>query len=207
MQREHDVAVVGGGLVGSAIAFGLAREGQRVVVLDEGDIAKRASRGNFALVWVQGKGLGMPAYTGWTLRSSNGWAQLQDELREQSGLDVCFQRPGGLSLCLSEHEMETRAATIEQIHSQEGAAKYEVALLARGEIEKMLPEIGPAVAGGTYCPLDGHVNALRLFRAFYVANKQLAGSPWLVSLSGSSGRHSLSVGGRPKNLPVGAPRW
>ena len=33
----YDVAVVGGGLVGVATAWGLAREGCRVVVLDEGD--------------------------------------------------------------------------------------------------------------------------------------------------------------------------
>jgi len=36
-----------------------------VLVLDEGDVALRASRGNFGLVWVQGKGLGMPAYADW----------------------------------------------------------------------------------------------------------------------------------------------
>jgi len=70
----HDFAVVGGGLVGSAIAWGLARLGQRVIVLDQGDFAYRASRGNFALVWVQSKGLGMPEYAGWTKRSSDGWA-------------------------------------------------------------------------------------------------------------------------------------
>ena len=63
---EYDVAVVGGGLVGVATAWGLAREGQRVVVLDEGDRAVRASRGNFALVWVQSKGLGLAPYAGWT---------------------------------------------------------------------------------------------------------------------------------------------
>ena len=55
-----DVAVVGGGLVGSAVAWGLARQGARVAVFDEGDTALRASRGNFGLVWVQGKGDGMP---------------------------------------------------------------------------------------------------------------------------------------------------
>ena len=60
--REHSVAVVGGGLLGAAIAWGLARAGERVVVVDEGDIAVRASRGNFALVWVQGKGMGMPPH-------------------------------------------------------------------------------------------------------------------------------------------------
>jgi len=37
--RDFDTAVIGGGLVGSAIAYGLARLGQRVVLLDEGDIA------------------------------------------------------------------------------------------------------------------------------------------------------------------------
>ena len=58
---DYDVAVVGGGLVGVATAWGLAREGCRVVVLDEGDRAVRASRGNFALVWVQSKGLGLAA--------------------------------------------------------------------------------------------------------------------------------------------------
>ena len=88
MQRDYDVAVVGGGLVGAAVAWGLARGGQRVVVLDEGDIAKRASRANFALVWVQSKGLGMPEYMGWTVRSSEAWRQLAAELKAQTGLDV-----------------------------------------------------------------------------------------------------------------------
>ena len=61
-REEPDVAVVGGGVVGASIAWGLARKGTRVAVLDEGDTAFRASRGNFALVWVQSKGLGMAEY-------------------------------------------------------------------------------------------------------------------------------------------------
>src|ERR1700682_3856638 len=90
---EYDVAVVGGGLVGVANAWGLAREGVRVVVLDEGDRAIRASRGNFALVWVQSKALGLAAYAGWTVRSSNDWAGFAKLLKDETGLDVCFQRP------------------------------------------------------------------------------------------------------------------
>ena len=44
MMRDYDVAIVGGGLLGSAIAWGLGRLGQRVAVLDEGDIALHALR-------------------------------------------------------------------------------------------------------------------------------------------------------------------
>ncbi|MCA3288657.1 MAG: FAD-dependent oxidoreductase, partial [Roseomonas sp.] len=48
--RRFDAMVIGGGLVGSAIAWGLRREGLSVALLDEGDAAFRASRGNFGLV-------------------------------------------------------------------------------------------------------------------------------------------------------------
>ncbi|MFN5722162.1 MAG: FAD-dependent oxidoreductase, partial [Bradyrhizobium sp.] len=82
MSGDYDVAIVGGGLLGSAIAWGLGRLGKSVAVLDEGDIAKRASRANFALVWVQSKGLGMPAYTVWTVRASEAWGRLASELRK-----------------------------------------------------------------------------------------------------------------------------
>ena len=88
MSGDYDVAVVGGGLLGSAIAWGLGRLGKKVAVLDEGDITKRASRANFALVWVQSKGLGMPAYTVWTVQASQAWGRLASELKQQTGLDV-----------------------------------------------------------------------------------------------------------------------
>src|SRR3984957_7329595 len=169
MQRDYDIAVIGGGLVGAAIAWGLARAKQRVVILDEGDIAKRASRGNFALVWVQSKGLGLPDYVGWTIRSSDQWPRLAAELQDQTGLDVCFERPGGFALALTEAELAARAATIDRIHRQPGVPKFSVDILDRAAVEKLQPGIRPAVVGGGVCPRDGRVNALRLFRAFPLA--------------------------------------
>ena len=118
--RDHDVAVIGGGLVGSAVAWGLARLGRRVVVVDEGDLALRASRGNFALVWVQSKGLGMSAYARWTVQSVGLWDRFRDELREQTGVDLCYQRPGGFHLALSEVEMQRRADLLARLQAQPG---------------------------------------------------------------------------------------
>ena len=171
--REFDVAVVGGGLVGSATAWGLARAGQRVAVLDEGDVAFRASRGNFALVWVQSKGLGMPEYAAWTKRSSDAWATLADMLRQQTGLDVCFQRPGGFTLCLSEPELDARASMLMRLHNQPAMVRYPYEIMGRAEVKRALPQIGPEVVGGSYCPLDGHVNSLRLLRALHQGMQQL----------------------------------
>jgi glycine/D-amino acid oxidase-like deaminating enzyme len=172
MHRDYDVAVVGGGLLGSAIAWGLGRLGKTVAVLDEGDIAKRASRANFALIWVQSKGLGMPAYTGWTVRASESWGKLAAELQAQSGLDVCLQQNGGFHLTLGDDEFEQRGQLVTRMHNQVGAADYRMEMMSASEVKKMLPLIGPEVSGGSFCPLDGHVNSLRTFRAFHAGFKQ-----------------------------------
>ena len=168
-RADYDVAVVVGGLVGAATAWGLAREGCRVALLDEGDRAVRASRGNFALVWVQSKGLGLAAYAGWTVRSSEAWAGFAAALKDETGLDVCFQRPGGFHLALSERELEARANTLKRLHNQPGIVDYRTEILGHGQVAKMLPDIGREVVGASYCPLDGHVNSLRLFRALHTA--------------------------------------
>ena len=168
-KRDFDVAVIGGGLVGSALALGLARAGQRVALLDEGDAAVRASRANFALVWVQSKGLGLPEYAGWTIRSSDAWGEFAASLKSETGLDVCFERPGGFHLALSEAELESRALQLRRLHNQPGIATYKTEIVDRRRLEASLPGLGPDVVGGSYCPLDGHCNSLRLHRALHTA--------------------------------------
>src|SRR5258708_26176990 len=113
MQR-YDAIVIGGGLVGSAIAYGLARAGLRTAMLAEGDVAFRASRGNFGLVWVQSKGDGAPHYQRWTRQSADEWSALAEELAAKTGIAVGHHRPGGLHLCLDEAELETRSAMMER---------------------------------------------------------------------------------------------
>lgn len=166
--EAFDIAVVGGGLVGTALAWGLARSGQTVAVLDEGDIAVRPSRGNFALVWLQGKGLGMPEYAGWTKASPDAWGGFADMLREQTGLDVAYRRPGGFMPVLSEQELEDRANGMMRLHNQPDMVRYPYEVMDRAALLKEMPFIGPEVVGGTYCPLDGHCNSLRLLRALHV---------------------------------------
>ncbi len=164
---SHDAVVIGGGLVGSAVACGLVEQGLSVAVLDEGDVAYRASRGNFGLVWVQSKGLGMPAYADWTRSSADLWPGFADDLAQHTGLDVGYRKPGGLMLCLSEDELEQRSRVVERMHNQPGVGSNDIRLLDRAEVREMLPRIGDAVVGATYCPHDGHANPLYLLLALH----------------------------------------
>jgi glycine/D-amino acid oxidase-like deaminating enzyme len=176
--RDYDIAVVGGGLVGSAIAWGLAKGGQRVAVLDEGDVALRASRGNFALVWVQSKGQGMPAYSHWTVRSAESWADFAAQLQAQTGLDVCYQRPGGFHMTLTAREWEHRQGVIARLMAQPDMPAIEIEMMEHARVKAMLPAIGPEVVGASYCALDGHCNSLRLLRALN-QGMQMLGAAYL----------------------------
>src|SRR5215813_12168991 len=118
--RTFDAIVIGGGLVGSTIAYGLTKAGLKVAIVDEGDVAFRASRGNFGLVWVQSKGLGAPHYQRWTRASASEWPALAAELGERTGVDVGLEQNGGLQLCLGDEEVEKRRATMEQMRREAG---------------------------------------------------------------------------------------
>lgn len=195
----YDVAVLGGGLVGAAIAYGLARGGARVALLDEGDVALRAARGNFGLVWVQSKGLGMPEYSAWTRRSSNSWSSLHAELREETGADVAFSRPGGLHLCLSEEELAQRAAVMHRLHNQSEAARFPSEIVDRKAVAALEPAIGPEVVGACFCPLDGHANPLKLLRGLHQALQRRGGAyrpnHGVEAIRGGEGRFALDTAG------------
>ncbi|MCM2474520.1 FAD-binding oxidoreductase [Rhizobium sp. CG5] len=166
MLLETDVAVIGGGLVGISVAYGLAKRNVQSVVLDESDGAIRASRGNFGLVWVQGKGLALPAYTGWAMRAVEQWPELAARLIAETGIDVGLTQKGGLYLSRSPEAFEQRARDLAAVQ-QRFPGDYEFDMLDNAAIRKRVPEIGPDVVGGSYSPYDGQANPLRLLHALH----------------------------------------
>lgn len=173
--RERDAIVVGGGIVGAAMAYGLARRGLKVTMLEQGDDAFRASRANFALVWVQSKGLGKPEYAAWTRRSAALWPTLAAELKDATGIETGYRQPGGIAPALSEDELADKVARLEQIKREAGNQPFEFEVLDRAGMERRLPALGPKVVGGTYCPLDGETNSLRTLRALHAGLARLDG--------------------------------
>lgn len=173
--KTFDSIVIGGGLVGSAIAWGLVSAGQRVALVDEGDVAFRASRGNFGLVWVQSKGLGAPHYQRWTRDSAGAWPALRDDLTARTGLDLGLEQPGGVHICLSEAELADRAARMERMKQESGNHGFEYRMIGRAELQEMLPPLGPKVVGASWTPYDGHASPLYLLRALHGAFRAAGG--------------------------------
>lgn len=171
---ETEYAIIGGGVVGLSVAYGLLKRGRRVVVLDEGDLAFRASRGNFGLIWVQGKGLGYPEYARWTRRSAAMWKGFAEELQARTGADLALQQDGGYVVHTDAAALEQEAADLAGLQRRL-CEDYPFEVMGYDALKSEEPEIGPKVAGATYCPQDGHVNPLRLLQSLARAVRQMGG--------------------------------
>ncbi len=163
---DYDFIIVGGGLVGSSIAYGLSKHSARIAILDEGDRAFRASRGNFGLVWVQGKGWDYPAYAKWSVIAANLWPAFYRELKQLTGIDVQYQRRGGFEFCLSEQEWNALDGIVKNARRHAGS-ESDCQMLEHAEVKKYIPQISTSVLGASYSSQDGHVNPLYLLRALH----------------------------------------
>jgi glycine/D-amino acid oxidase-like deaminating enzyme len=172
--REIDTLVIGGGVVGMSVAYGLARAGERVLVLDEGDDAFRAARGNFGLVWVHGKGVGNPAYARWSMAAARQWPDFAAELQELTGINVELSQNGGLTMFLTDEELAARTADLTSIRNALGG-QYPFEVLDHEGVRAISPHIGPDVVGAIFGPMDGHVSPLRLLRALFQGFKSRGG--------------------------------
>ncbi len=175
--HSADAIVVGGGMFGAAIAYGLARRNVDTIMLDGADDVLRAARGNFGLVWVQSKGLGMQRYTAWSRESAKLWGGFAADLLDSAAIDVSHRNQGGIQLLLGDEEVESRRGIIEQMRQQAGPDGFDCEIIGRKAVQEMLPglRIGDDVTAGSFSPDDGDVNPLRLLRAMHRGFMRLGG--------------------------------
>lgn len=171
---EPDYAIIGGGVVGLSVAWGLLKRGRRVTVIDGDDGSFRASRGNFGLVWVQSKGMNQPRYARWSQQSAAIWADFARELFENTGRPVPLEQRGGYDLHFSE---ETLHATVEKYKALKARldGDYPYDVLGHNALRKEEPHIGPKVVGAILHHQDGHANPLKLLLALAADVRRMGG--------------------------------
>ncbi len=171
---DTDYAIIGGGVVGLSVAWGLLRRGRTVTVLDGDDGSFRASRGNFGLVWVQSKGIKQPRYAQWSQRSAAIWADFAIELGDNTGTAVPLEQKGGYDLHFSEETLQATVAQYEALKTKlDGDYPFEV--LGHNALRKEEPHIGPKVVGAILHHQDGHANPLKLLMALAADVRRMGG--------------------------------
>ena len=170
ISMNADVIIIGGGLVGAATAYGLASRNVRVLVLDGSDRDSRAANANGGLVWLQSKGLDMPAYQQLSRESVALWPHFSAEIKDATAVDLQLEQNGGLAFCLGDAEFERRSEIMRRWHEQRGVEEPDWEMVGRSDIMKLLPNarIGPDVVGASYCYRDGQVNPLRLLSSLHM---------------------------------------
>ena len=178
MNASFDVVIVGGGVTGAAVGYGLAKRGVKTCLVDAVPTFSRASRANMGLIWCQSKALGCPQFVRWGFASSRAYGKLAAELKELSGIDTGYAPTGGIIPCLGEAELEARAQFIEKLRAETEDGTYPASVLSRKELEGMLPKVpfGPEVSGGIWSDMDGYVDPLHLMFAFRKSFVRLGGT-------------------------------
>ncbi len=161
MARAADVLVVGGGVIGCAIAYELAKAGLGVAVVERGTPGCEASSAGAGMLAPQTASSAPGPMFGLLLASKALYPDLALELREKTGLDVEYETGGNLHCFLDEgDEALGRAACAWQ---REAGLKAE--LLDRAEALTLEPDLAPEVRGALWLPEDHWVNNPRLVTA------------------------------------------
>ena len=161
--EEAEVAVIGAGIVGSCVAYYLAREGVDVVVLERGRRNCAASGNNAGSLHVQllaydfgdwAQAGGGPAAN--TLPLQRDSAATWPELAAALGADLDIEITGGLMLAEDARRLKhlKRKAALERRHG------VEVEILSAIELRELAPYVSPRMAGAAWCPAEGKINPL-----------------------------------------------
>jgi sarcosine oxidase, subunit beta len=157
-----EVAVVGGGVIGSSIAYHLARRGVTVALIEKDDIASAASGASAGGVRQQGRDLReMPL----AIQSIARWSHLSDEL----DADLEYVRGGHVRLL----EDQVNLDTIQPWIDEQVALGLDLRLVTGRDLQELIPGLASHVLAGTYSPDDGHANPTLTTVAFAQAAERL----------------------------------
>ena len=151
MVQKADVVVIGGGIMGCAIAYGLKKKGVgRVTVVERRGIGEETSSACDGGVNLQTKAPG-PA-----LELAKRSVELYQTLSRELDYDVQFEKYGGTVMVDSPELM----GVVEHSVAEQTAAGVDVAILSGDEARRMEPCLSKRITAVTYCPDDGRVSPI-----------------------------------------------
>jgi len=167
MPKPADVVVVGGGVVGSAVAWALTREGLAVTLLERDAIAAQASGAAAGMLTPSPEASDDGPFLRLARASLGLFPSWCEALREGSGVDPEFETSGSLHVAKSPDESERIRERARRLVTP--GAEWLDARAAR----EAAPGLGEAIAGALWSPGDAHVRSPLFTRACATAAGQL----------------------------------
>jgi len=165
MRKSVEVAIVGGGVIGCAIAYNLARLGCTDVAVYEQSYLSSGSTGRC------GAGVRAQWGTETNCRLAHESIKLFEHLEQELDYpDIEFKQGGYLILAFSEAQLRQFERNVALQNSMGIPSR----LLTPAEAREIVPHLGaPDLVGATFCPTDGHCNPFRVTDAYAQAAKRL----------------------------------
>src|SRR5947209_758624 len=165
-----EVLVIGGGVIGSSIAYHVARQGRSVLVVERIEVAAEpaaswASAGGIRL-WEQD-----PPEVALARAAIERWPGLAGELEA----DLQYRKCGHVMLAENEAEAE-RLQTFVQRQRELGFA--DLSFLDRQAVLGLVPGLGEHVTAGSYSPTSGQADPRLTTRAFASAAQRHGAIYW-----------------------------
>ncbi len=160
-ERAADVLVVGGGVIGCAIAYFLTGRGARVTLVERRRLAREASWATAGLISPPRSPDTPPARAALEKRSFDRYPLLIEELRDVTGLSVEYRRSGALSVVRDDDELVGLRRAI----GWQRDLGLEVEWLEGDEARRREPALSPAIRGAAWYPAVGSLRGHRLTAA------------------------------------------
>lgn len=168
-----DVAVIGGGYLGTSTSYWLARRGLQVAMLERGVIAAGASGRNGGLMIASTTSSYSDSIKRFGHETARGILQLTIDSRStlrqvlaEEEIDADYREHGNLTLSLGEAELAEDKAEVEALNRDGFAGE----LLDRQQLQELIhTPLGDLISGGIYKPENGQLHSAKFVRGLAAA--------------------------------------
>ncbi|MDT8379923.1 MAG: FAD-binding oxidoreductase [Desulfotignum sp.] len=162
MGASPHILIIGGGVIGTAIACHLAVQGTKITLVEAKDLASGSSGACDGLVFLQSKKPGV--HLQMAMESLKRFKKLQKQLP----VPMEFIQTGGLVTIETDEEYRAMKTYVQD----QQAIGLDVHLLDRKQVLQREPGLSRRIIGAAYSPLDAKINPINLTLGFALTAKK-----------------------------------
>jgi glycine oxidase len=172
MKHTADILIIGGGVVGCAIAYNLRKSGADVTIVERGEIGSQASSAAAGLLAPLGPLSGPGPFATLLLSSFALFRALVPELEEASGIRLDYEKTGALRTVRN----PKRIGNLRKRFEAWQPLGLKMHWLSGDEARLREPLLSPDISAAIYVPEESQIQAPQLVKAYAKAASNLGAS-------------------------------